>query len=329
MTDRSYASGVFRDFVYATVLVDSPASAENDLVQQQLRSGKVLASPLIGPLIIEMLSSTEGATLDSDRCDILISSLQSYESRGVSFSYRVGAQNGGHVFELAGHSSSSQERPLTLPMYVSSSGLRLPPRCKNITVEFDGDVRLGFSKQAVVLGPAVYLRSGTLEVFGTEFIVDANESYSPVVVESELVLSTYPLNVKIFGPAFVLLSQEVEGPLRGYATEPEQPIDDNEVRDVFHALRRLLLYLRKTVHTRQGELAAQRDFLDRNLLSVNPIAKALMDSLMRDGVAYLEASHYVFRMDRLTQEGVNHLDVHSFNITPGLRSFLSRHAATD
>jgi hypothetical protein len=207
-------------------------------------------------------------------------------------------------------------------------GLRLPARIRDLTVDFENDVRLGVGNQAIYLGPGISIRSGTFEVIGSEFIVNANDQESPVVIEAGLVLSTYPLQVRIFGTAFALMSEDVDGPLREFASEATAEFEDDELREMFNALRRLLLYFRKTVHTQQGELAAHVEFLDRNVLNVNPVAWALLESLIEDEYVYIDGQSYILRISRLSREGINHLDIRSYNVTPEVEQFLRRYAAS-
>jgi hypothetical protein len=327
-TDRRFVNDVFRDYVYAVALLDGPASEAGRTVLSKIRSGEELPSPLVGPLMIELLTGSNVATLDSDLCDLLLESLQSQEDRGLTYEYAVAPDGAGYILEIRRHTADSHgySSPVMVPMRSAAGGLLLPSRCRNLTIDYAGDVRIGGANRAIHLGPSVSIRCATLEILGSEFVVDAPSDDASVIIESDLVVSTYPLPIRVFGSAFALLSRDVDGPLRGFAREPKVQVNEGHL-ETFYALRRLLSYFRKTVHTRQGELAAQAEFMDRNVFNVNPAARRLIHALIRDRYAYLESSHYILRIGELAKQGVNFMDVQSFNVSPALERFLERYSS--
>jgi hypothetical protein len=325
---RGYVNSAFRDYLFAWVLSrPDVGEATTQKVMQKLRDPANLPSPALAPFVIGLSTSDHGRAFAARNCDILLSSLYSQEDASRKFEFHITGSSHTGILEIrrpGAVDSLNFGGTVEVPLTTDNQTLRLPSRSHALFVVYDGDIELSTGGQPIQIGPSVSITCESLAVFGPSLLVDPRPN-EPVVFDAQLILSDHALEVRSFGRSnFFVRCGSIDGPLAAYRVESDTITDREDLWEAFLALRRILLFFRKTVHTPTKYLATNADTINRYLLLSNPVAKKLMDNLQRDEFIRQDGSVLYLDINALTREGVNHVDVRSFTAPPSVLNFLTR-----
>lgn len=322
-----YVNSAFRDYLFAWVLSrPDVGSVTTRKVMQTLRDPASLSSPALAPFVIGLSTSEHGRAFAARNCDILLGSLYSQEDVSRRFEFRITGSSENGVLEIVRSGASNDGKigkTVEVPLITEGQALTLSSQSHGLFVDYDGDVEFSAPGQPIRLGPNVEITCNSLAVFGSSLLVDPRPE-APVVFDAQLVLSDHALEVRTFGRGFFVHCSSIEGPLAAYRMERDPMIDRDDLWDAFLALRRILLFFKKTVHAPDKHLSANSDAINRYLSFAGPVAQNVMSNLRREGIVHQEGSIQYLNIGALAQEGVNHLDIKSFTATPAVLDVLRR-----
>lgn len=324
-SDTDFVSSIFRDYASALLLSlhapgESMAEVARDVLVEARREGG-LATPALAAFVADMLAES-GSAFASDRCDLLLASFLAQEDHTFSYRQRIELHEAAGILELA-RIPIGEDRPsriLHVALAEGKGGLRLPARCKDLAVDYDGDVTFASSGGSVKLGPDVHISAAAV-IWGKESL-HLDTTQGSVSIQSEFVASDYEQDIRQHGDAFVLIADEVEGPLRGYLSRALDRSDVVTLRDDFYALRRVLRFFRSTQHTAPGELAADPEQLSRYVLRTDARAMRLLQGLTRQGLVRSDGNGYYLDVRRLSSMEVSFPDIVAYHASPGVLALL-------
>ena len=212
----------------------------------------------------------------------------------------------------------------------SGRAITFSRQVKEAGVVARGRVVLGGGSDDFQIGPAVDIRCGVLELRSTGIVVrgvpNKPKDSDGVVIEAsrcESMVSRKPL---VRGSLSVSWPNAESYPWNDFAVSAEaKELDTQEMHRVHLRFRRIVTSLRS--HSK-GSLARFKDKVEHRRVLKNQMGKALLASLLDDGILKLEDDFYHWVPERAAAVlKVSYHDLRNRRVTPEMKAYFSKFIA--
>lgn len=221
-------------------------------------------------------------------------------------------------------SCGSAERSFVFEL-PNNQSLEIPSSVSNLIV--DAPITVSIKSKYSELGAPVMIRCNKI-VFASQTLLISASGAQMVVLEApvvEVVFSNQGTPT-VSNPGATCFRIMTDSTLPHPYVQFKKPcaprIDDKEITDLYHKMRRIILQFR--AH-KNDELGKYKDKIDNRIGRNSAVGKAVLNSLKEAGVIFTKERLYIIDTKKLNETlGLSYDDIMTFEINEKTRSFLAK-----